>query len=223
MNVTATDMTNHPGLSRIWDEFSGHEYLSAKTQKVLGKQVVQHKFTRYKIHTWPSWDYKICQHSWYGEETQGDAGSWPPASQENWSNWNLNPLPSPSKISSLCKGHEGGFWGDGNALDHDFGAGYNCIHLSDSAKSKTSELYHFINYTSERWQRRTRSNSNSKPLDADFWVEQTATCPHTYWIPTHWSSQEHSLFKKMSHNKDMVERIFGSRGSFDSHQLSSIN
>lgn len=154
---------------------------------------------------------------------QGDAGSWPPASQENWSNWSLNPLPSPSKISSLCKGHEGGFWGDGNALDHDFGAGYYCFHLSNSAKSKTSELYHFINYTSERWQRRTRSNSNSKPLDADFWVEQTATCPHTYWIPTHWSSQEHSLFKKMSHNKDTVERIFGSRGSFDSHQLSGIN
>ena len=98
MNVTAR-VTNHPGSSRIWDEFSGHEYLSAETQKVLSKQeqVGQSKLRRYKIHPWPSWDYKICQHSWGGEETQGDAGPWS-ASQETWSNWSLNPLLLPVKF-----------------------------------------------------------------------------------------------------------------------------
>lgn len=130
---------------------------------------------------------------------------------------------SPSKISSLCKGHEGSFGGDGNALDHDFGSGYNCFHLSNSAKSKTSELYHFINYTSERWQRRTRSSSNSKPLDADFWVERTAICLHSCWIHTHWSSQDTHFLKRCHTIKRYGGEVFGSRGSFDSHQLSGIN
>ena len=130
---------------------------------------------------------------------------------------------SPSKISSLCKGHEGSFGGDGNALDHDFGSGYNCFHLSNSAKSKTSELYHFINYTSERWQRRTRSSSNSKPLDADSWVERTAICLHSCWIHTHWSSQDTHFLKRCHTIKRYGGEVFGSRGSFDSHQLSGIN
>lgn len=114
-NITAR-VTNSPGVTGTWDEFSGHRNVSTKTTRVLGKlEWVGHsKLTRYEIHIQLSWDFKTCQSiPEVGRRfRRWGAGLWFPASQ-SWSNWSLyiflhwlwNPLPlSPIKISSPCRG-----------------------------------------------------------------------------------------------------------------------